>query len=76
MEKNEIKLACEEAYKQIRDAEQRLKELRAICKHEETFEGNWSWRPGVIEPAIICSDCGSLIKYLNQNWVDIAQNNF
>lgn len=52
----------QELYKQIRDAEKELAEIRSICKHENTFEGNWSWRPGNIQPATICSDCGQCVK--------------
>lgn len=59
-----IKMQCEEMYRQIKHAEERLKELRGMCKHEQTFKGNYSYRVGVIMPAIICSDCGKLIKYL------------
>lgn len=66
MTNEEIKTNCEIQYKAIRDSEQRLKELRVACSHENTFEGNWSYRIGSILPAIICSDCGSLIKYLTQ----------
>lgn len=63
MTNSEIKDECEKMYAQIKQAEERLKEVRAICKHEDTFEGTWSWRIGSIQPAIICSYCGSLIKY-------------
>jgi len=63
MTNEEIKTECELMYAQLRQAENRLEEIRAICKHENTFEGNWSWRVGSIMPAIICSDCGSLVKF-------------
>lgn len=62
MTPEEIKEECELQYNQIKNAEARLKELRAICKHENTFEGNYSWRVGSIMPATICSDCGELVK--------------
>lgn len=65
MTNEEIKTECELMYAQIKQGEDRLKEIRSICKHENTFEGNWSWRVGNIQPAIICDDCGSLIKYKN-----------
>lgn len=65
MNNEEIKVECELAYKQIRDAEQRLKELRAICKHESTFNGKWSYRVGAINEAEICSYCGSLLRVLD-----------
>lgn len=60
---DEIKEQCEVCREHIRLAEKRLKELQEMCHHERTFEGNWSYRIGVSIPAIICSDCGSLIKY-------------
>lgn len=63
MTAEEIKSDCEKMYQQIKDAENRLKELRSVCKHENTFEGDYSWRIGAILPAIICSDCGALMKY-------------
>ena len=64
MTPQEIKKDCEQQYKNIRKAEDRLKKLRAVCKHENTFEGNYSYRPGASIPSIICSDCGSVIKTL------------
>ncbi len=57
-----IKLEVEKIYEQIKSAEERLKELRTICKHEKTFEGNYSWQIGSIEPADICEYCGELIR--------------
>lgn len=62
MTQEEIKKRCEEMYLQIHNTEEFLKEIRANCKHPNTFEGNYSWRVGNIQPAEICSDCGSLIK--------------
>lgn len=61
MKNEEIKKECELMYEQISKAEARLSELRKLCKHENTFEGNYSYRPGAIYPAIICSDCRNLI---------------
>lgn len=63
MKQEEIKQECEKMYAQIKQADQRLKEVREICKHLYTFEGNYSWRIGVMQLAEICCDCGSLIKY-------------
>lgn len=62
MTPEEIKEECELQYNQIKNAESRLKELRSLCKHENTFEGNYSYRVGSIMPATICSDCGELVK--------------
>jgi hypothetical protein len=63
MEKEQIKKECEQMYAQIKSAEEKLKELRTICKHEKTFEGNHSWRVGNIQLADICEYCGSTIRY-------------
>lgn len=56
-----IKAECELQYKKIKEAEQRIDELRAICTHEKITIGNYSWRSGCICPATFCSDCGKLI---------------
>jgi hypothetical protein len=64
MKSDEIKQECEKMYAQIEQAEKRLKEVRAICKHENTFEGNYSYRVGAISLAEICSDCHEFIKYV------------
>lgn len=61
MTNEKIKTECEQMYLQIQEAEDRLVELRKICKHENTFEGNYSWRPGAISVEEICSYCGELI---------------
>ncbi len=66
MEQEEIKQECEKIYLQIKQADERLKEIRATCKHPNTDEGNYSWRPGAIQLANICSDCGHLINYKHQ----------
>jgi hypothetical protein len=57
-----IKEQCEYQYEQIRKSEERLKELRAMCKHNNTYEGKYSWRVGCIDSAIICSDCGVVVS--------------
>ncbi len=64
MSNEDMKAACEIQYAAIKRAEERLKDLRSICPHENTFEGNYSYRVGSILAAEICGDCGSLIKYL------------
>ena len=63
MTSQKIKEECTLMYEQIRNAETRLSELRKICQHQNTKEGNYSWRIGSVLPAVICSDCGELIKY-------------
>ena len=63
MKNEEIKMECEKMYVQIKSAENRLKELRSICKHEKVSEGNYSWRIGSIQRADICDYCNELIGY-------------
>lgn len=60
--KNEIRQECEKMYLQIKQAEDRLKEMREICKHPNTFVGLYEWRVGNIKKGEICSDCGTFIK--------------
>jgi hypothetical protein len=64
MKQEEIKEECEKIFAQIKQSEERLKELRTICKHPNTYEGNYSWRIGSIDKAEICSDCQTLVKYV------------
>ena len=63
MTNEDIKLEKEKMYSQIESARIRLEELRSICKHEKTFEDNYSDRPGRIFLADICEYCGELIRY-------------
>ena len=63
MTNEQIKEQCELMYAQIKNAETRLKTLREECKHEHTFQGNYSWRVGSIEKAIICSYCNTPISF-------------
>ena len=60
----DIKKECELMYSQIKNAENRLKELREICEHEDTDIGNYSYRIGVMEQAEICNACGIVIRRL------------
>lgn len=65
MTNEKIKFECEAQYKLIADAQEKLKDIRSLCKHEDTFEGLYSYRIGSVLPAIICTYCGTLIKYKN-----------
>ncbi len=62
MKNEEIKQECEQMYAQIDSAHERLKELRAECKHEKTFEGSYSYRIGNTQLADICEYCGTTIS--------------
>lgn len=61
-----IREQCERLYDDIRQAESKLKELRASCPHTDTHTGNYSYRPGSYDPAKICSDCGEVVEVITQ----------
>lgn len=63
MTNEEIKQEKERCFDQIEKSRERLKEIREICKHEKTFEGNYSWRIGSYRLADICEYCGEFIRY-------------
>ena len=56
----DYKKACE----QIKRANKKIAKLRMQCKHENVENGNYLYRAGVVERALICSDCGELIKII------------
>lgn len=62
MTQEQIKAECEFIYKKIKEAEDRLREIRLMCNHPNTFKGKYSYRVGAINDATICSDCGVAIK--------------
>lgn len=64
MTQSEIKSIKEQLFKTIEDSRKELEKLRKICTHPKTFVGKYSWRPGRIDNAEICEDCGELIKVL------------
>lgn len=62
MENNEeIKAECESLYSQIKNAQERLKEIRSMCQHEHTYLTNYEWRVGAVIPANICIACGHVV---------------
>lgn len=64
MTQEEIKQEVETHYLAIKTAEERIKELRTLCHHPNTKNGLYSYRVGVVDEALICSDCGNVIKML------------
>lgn len=64
MTNEEIKLEREKKEAEIVSAEKRIEELRAICKHEKTVEGCYSWRVGNIQLAEMCEYCAKFIRYI------------
>jgi hypothetical protein len=67
MNQEHIKRECELIYQTIKNSNDRLTEIRKNCKHPNQFNGIYSWRPGAMDDAIICSDCGELIKIIDNN---------
>lgn len=66
MTQEQIKAEVEYRQFKMKRDEIRITELRGMCTHENTFENNYSYRVGHISPAIICSDCGILIRYISE----------
>lgn len=69
MENKEIKKQREElyaeinkAYGQIKEANEKLNELRNICTHEKIYEGEYSPRSGQYFSADICEYCEKAVK--------------
>lgn len=62
MTNEEIKSEKERCFEQIEQCDKRLEEIREECKHEKTFEGNYSWRVGCIQRADICEYCGKKVR--------------
>lgn len=50
-----------------------LKALRANCPHEHTFEGVYQWRVGATYRAEICDDCGEVVKNLDFEIINQAE---
>lgn len=73
MTQEQIKKACEYNYKMIKDANENLEAIRNMCQHPNTHEGLWSWRLGCIDPGIICSDCGTLVKIIHPDILHVLQ---
>ena len=53
----------------IKLQEDKIKRLRSICKHPETFEESRSNLIGSIFIKVICSDCG---KIISSEWEKLA----
>lgn len=62
---NDIRKEIDSLYDVRKTALEQIENIREnICKHEETYEGNYSWRIGNIQPAIFCKNCDKLIKII------------
>lgn len=47
---------------QILHAQEKIKELQTKCQHEEFQVAFYSWRPGAMNPARICTSCQALVE--------------
>lgn len=68
MNKNELEIlknTCDSCYAIISSATDCLKRMQEICPHVNEKEGLYSWRVGCIDEAVLCDDCGVLIRYKN-----------
>jgi len=61
MTNEEIKSEKDKMYNLIKNAKERLEEIRQICKHENTSVCNYEWRIGSVIPAKVCDYCGKVI---------------
>jgi len=62
---DEIKIECESLYKANNKNAERLQELRDLCQHEDTYEGDYSYGIARTFPAVICNHCGAVVKQLD-----------
>lgn len=45
-------------YNIIKDAKNKIEDLRKQCKHSTSSLQNYSWRIGSIQERMLCDDCG------------------
>lgn len=50
-----------------------IEKLQNECTHPTTFQGLYSWRVGCYDDAIICSDCGKMIRFAHDPLIAIAE---
>ncbi len=65
MKPGEIKKECDLMQDQIEQSQNRLIELRKLCKHQNTFKGLYSYRFGVIQNALLCCYCKDVIRFID-----------
>ena len=80
MKNKEIKQNVDNLFNIIKEANQKLKNIRQQCLHKDTHMGNYSWRIGVINQVEMCDYCDEVIKYPdhfagNQVTTDSSNNN-
>ena len=62
---SKIALRIQEIQHEIQLLENEREAIRVDCSHSITFEGVYSWRPGVAQLANICKSCGALVSWLD-----------
>lgn len=61
----EIKDEVKSLYKIINESQQRLRNLREMCQHEETEIKNFQYSIGSINKSKICSFCGTVMTVID-----------
>ena len=59
---DEIKKECDSIFDNIKNQKERLEHIQEICNHPTSFIGNFSYKVGCVNPALICSDCNKILK--------------
>ena len=63
MTNDEIKKETDAILNNIKHYNDRLKDIRELCKHENVIIVDWSYRIGSRREAEVCEYCGEFIKY-------------
>ena len=61
-ERDEIRKEYDLLMAQIKDANNRINELREKCIHDDTRYGDYSWRPGSSDQCKICNHCEKVLQ--------------
>ena len=49
---------------EIKQLEKKRKKLQDDCPHKQTKVVNYSWRPGCVDEVYMCTECNTIIKFL------------
>ena len=74
MTPEQIKQETERCYAQIKSSEERLAEIRKICKHEHTEQCTYMVRIGMYIEAVVCSHCGEFVKSVEEGFFGLPQD--
>ena len=70
MTKEEILQECQTVYASNRKNEERLKELKSICKHKYTTRCDYAYTMTMIMPAIVCDHCNKVVDNLMEEMIN------